>query len=129
VVIARYFGAIVFGVATAVAAWALVVGLHPMFSHVSLAALVPGLVAGLVGGFVAGWLAPRRKITIALLLGVLTAVYLMWSMLSRGITHGTHSPLLWYWPIWLIPTFSLGGYLSRSLWLPPNTSLERTRDR
>ena len=127
-VLARYISSIVLGIASAIATWALVLDTHPMFVSVSFAGLVPGIVAGLVGGFVAGWLAPRRKLIVPMLLGFLSAAFLLGSIFSRGSIRGDHNPFLWYWPMWLLPAFAIGGYLSRNLWLPPNTSLERTRE-
>jgi hypothetical protein len=120
--------AIVAGVAVAVGVWAAVVGAHPIFTELALSGLIPGVVAGLLGGLVVAMIAPRHKVVVATIAGSLVAAVLLQHLLRHGLSHGAKNPLLWYWPIWLIPSFAVGGFLSRRL-LSPNKSLERTRDR
>jgi hypothetical protein len=124
----RYIGALVLGIATAFGAWVLIAGSHPIFSVLSLAGLVPWIVAGMLGGFVAGLVAPQRKIVFASVVGIILAAVLLKFLLRHGLSHGNRNPWLWYAPIWLVPAFTIGGALSRRLWLSPNKSVERTRE-
>ena len=121
--------ALVGGVAVAVGVWAAVVGAHPIFTELALSGLIPGVVAGLLGGLVAAMIAPRYKVAVATLAGTLVSAVLLQHLLRHGFSHGAKNPMLWYWPIWLIPSFAVGGYLSRTRLLSPNKSLERTRGR
>jgi len=128
VVSPRYFLAIVLGLALAFIAWGAISSSHMIFMQVSLAGQIPGAVAGLLGGFVVALVAPRHKVLLAFLTGTAISIVLLRFFLRHGIPRFDRDTLLYCWPIWLGPSFALGGYLARNLWLSSNTSLERTRE-
>ena len=112
----RFLGGAIGGIACAVAVWTLVAPTHPVFGQLALSGLVVPLIAGIGGGFVSGVAAPRYKVGFAAVTGVALAIVLLAFMLRHGPSHLERNPLLWYWPIWLVPAFAIGGFLSRRLW-------------
>jgi hypothetical protein len=108
----RYVLAFALGDGVAVAAWFLVGSIHPRFWLMGPATVILGIVAGIAGGFSAGLVAPRRKVLISFLVGMVLAFVLLALYPIFGFHLGPRNPLLWYWPIWLIPGFVFGGFLS-----------------
>ena len=82
----------------------------------SLTGLSPTIVAGVAGGVLTAAIAPKHKIAIATILGVvigggLTAVIVFsgrFPLLDRN-------PVFWYWPAWFIPAFYFGGAVGKRL--------------
>jgi hypothetical protein len=112
----RFLGGAIGGIACAVGIWMLVVPIHPIFGQLSLSGLAVPIIAGVGGGFVSGVAAPHHKIRFAVITGVALTALLLAFMLRHGPSHLERNPLLWYWPIWLVPAFAIGGFLSRRFW-------------
>jgi hypothetical protein len=108
----RYARAPVLATAISVAAWIAIASIHPIFTRLALSGLVPVIVAGCAGGFVAALVVPRHKVMIASIIGASLALILI----SRFPNRGTRELWLWYWPLWLAPTYAIGGVLGRRLW-------------
>lgn len=110
---ARLMVGAVCGASVAVAAWILIVATNPVFfGRLSLSGLLAPIIAGMAGGFVAALAAPHHKVGLAAVTGVALTAILLAFMLRHGFTHAERNPLLWYWPIWLAPSFSVGGFLA-----------------
>jgi len=112
----RFFVGAIGGIACAVAVWMLVAPIHPIFGQLALIGLVVPIIAGIGGGFVSGLVAPHHKVGFAVITGIALTTVLLAFMLRHGPSHLERNPLLWYWPIWLVPAFAIGGVLSRGLW-------------
>lgn len=110
----RYFAAVLIGVGVAVSCWFLIATAHPIFHGYQPSALIPPVLAGLLGGMAAALLAPRHKVVIAVLCGVLIAGPFLGWLLRNGFSHFGRDPVYWYWPVWLIPAFALGGFMMRA---------------
>jgi len=78
--------------------------------------LVPTIIAGILGGVVAAVIFPKRKAVSACLVGILLAGCILFLLFRHSLGHGRHNPWLWYWPIWLVPTYAIGGFLGRRYW-------------
>ncbi len=104
--------ALIIGVITAIGAWIIVALSHPSFWRLEPMALIPPVFAGLLGGAITGLITPANKIRLAVFAGMIVALPAVAFLLRNGFSHFGRNPLLWYWPIWVVPAFSLGGYLS-----------------
>lgn len=106
------------GVTSAVGLAALVYlgvsSIHPIFSMLAMSALVPVVFAGLTGGFVCGLFVRPRKIWVAAIMGMACAFLLLGCMVLFGFYPGHRNPWIWFWPIWLVPSFTVGGALAPS---------------
>lgn len=97
--------------------WGAIASAHPIFSQLAPSGLVPPFAAGIVGGFVAGLFAPQHKLAFSACVGVFLAGALLGLMALTGhFQLGQRNPLFWFWPAWLVPSFIIGGVLSRGLW-------------
>jgi hypothetical protein len=103
------------GVAVSVALWISVESIHPIFSRFAASGLVPAIIAGTFGGFSSALVAPNRKILISFLVGVFLTGTLLLLFYRHEPAWSRHLWFYW-WPIWLIPSFVLGGYLGRRHW-------------
>ncbi len=110
----QYMLAVGCGIGVAFCIFGSVSQLHIIFIQLTLAGLIPSWIAGLSGGFVTGLIAPRHKLIVATSVGFFLMFLLMSFFLRYGWSHNDYRhPLIWYWPIYLLPTFALGGYLAR----------------
>jgi hypothetical protein len=103
------------GIAVSVAVWLFVDSIHPIFGRLAASGLVPAIVAGVFGGFTSALIAPKRKVRVAFLVGA----FLMATLLLLFYRHEptwSRNIWFWWWPIWLLPAFVLGGYLGRRYW-------------
>jgi hypothetical protein len=114
--VARYIGGVALGLVSCFAVWLSIAGAHPIFNQLALSGLVPIVAGGVIGGLVSGVFAPRHKLAFSSLVGLALAAVLLGYMAARNMTPGLRNPLIWYWPAYLIPSFILGGILSRRLW-------------
>jgi hypothetical protein len=111
----RYIGAVVLGIGSSIAAWLAVSNTLPIFSAFAPSGLVPTIVAGVLGGFICGAVAPRHKMALAAIVGLALAASLICIMVLTHMNALNRNPLLWYWPVYLLPTFAVGGILSRGV--------------
>jgi len=102
--------AFMLGIVTATSIWFAILysGYSPKLQATGL--LHP-IMSGLLGGFVATLVNPRNPIFLATLAGVFVAIPLLAFLLRHGFSHDSRNPLLWYWPIYLVPAFAGGGLL------------------
>mgnify|MGYP003565238397 CR=1 FL=1 len=96
--------------------WVALVKSIPGAGSMSFVGLVPTLGAGLVGGVLAAVIAPQHKLPIAICLGFIVGGGLVGIIfLSGRFPLLGRNPLFWYWPAWLIPSFSIGGLIGSLL--------------
>ena len=106
----RDITAFMLGIVTAISIWFAIFysGYTPKLQATGL--LHP-VMSGLLGGVVATLVNPRNPIFLATLAGVFVSVPLLAFLLRHGLSHDSHNPLLWYWPIYLAPAFAGGALL------------------
>jgi hypothetical protein len=103
------------GIGVSVTAWVFVTSIHPIFGQFSASGLVPAVVAGVLGGLASALLAPNRKVLVSFLVGLfLTSALLL--LFYRHEPRWSRDLWFWWWPIWLLPSYVLGGYLGRRYW-------------
>jgi hypothetical protein len=103
------------GIGISVAVWLVAVSIHPIFWQFGASGLVPAIVSGTLGGLTSSVIAPSRKVLISFLVGLLLTAGLLF--LLFGHEPGWSRNLwFWWWPIWLLPSYVLGGYLGRRYW-------------
>jgi hypothetical protein len=112
--VARYCMAPVVAIALSIAVWIGIIDLHPMFWRSAI--LVPTIIAGILGGVAAAMIFPKRKALSACLVGILLTGCILFLLFRHSFGHSRPNPWLWYWPIWLIPTYAIGGFLGRRYW-------------
>jgi hypothetical protein len=98
-----------------VLAWLFVSSIHPVFWEFAASALVPVIVGGVLGGVTSSVIAPKHKVLVASLAGLSLSGALLMVLFRHDIVR-FREPWIWYWPVWLIPSFAIGGYLSRRYW-------------
>ena len=71
------------------------------------------IAAGTFGGLVCAIIAPAHKIAIASGTGFLFGTFLLtaWYLFGQGQLPRDTNPLLWFWPIWLLPSYLFGGFI------------------
>jgi len=111
---ARFWLSPVIGISVCVAVWVIVVDIHPIFSRMAASGLVPVFVAGILGGLTVAVISPTRKVLVSFLAGLFLTVALLLLFSRQG--PGPRNPWFWYWPIWLVPSYVIGGYLGRRYW-------------
>jgi hypothetical protein len=112
------FGALL-AIIAALSVWCGLAAIHPIFTVFAASGLIPAVLAGLIGGFIAGLFAPSHKVAFSTFLGIaLVGVLLVFMVLFHYEPAGRNL-ILWYWPLWLVPCFAVGGFLSRKLWAGP----------
>ena len=113
----RYIASPVAGLALTILVWVSIIELMPRTgTRMSLVGLSPTIIAGVAGGALAATIAPKHKIVIATILGVvlgggLTAVIIF----SERFPLLNRNPVFWYWPAWFIPAFYFGGVVGKRL--------------
>ena len=112
----RYIGGAVLGLGASFGVWLAIALAHPIFRQLALSGLVPGIAAGVVGGLVAGALAPGHKVAFSAVVGFMLAGALLGGMVVAHMHPVQRNPFLWYWPAYLLPSFVVGGILSRGVW-------------
>ena len=112
----RFFLAAVFSAVVSFLVWAAVGEAHPIFIQLAPSGLLPVLVAGLLGGFTCGLIAPQRKPMFSAFVGICLSAVPLWLIASNDFPLGLRNPAIWYWPVWLIPTYAVGGFMSRHYW-------------
>jgi hypothetical protein len=111
----RYSLAPFIGIAVSVVTWMIVTSIHPIFSQLSPSGLVPVIVGGIVGGLSSAIVTPKNKVLVAFLVGLSLSVALLLVLFRHDVSR-FRNPLVWYWPIWLIPSYVVGGFLGRRYW-------------
>ena len=112
---ARFWLSPFMGVGVSVAVWLFVGSIHPIFWQLSASGLVPAILAGILGGLTAALVAPNRKVLVSFLVGLFLTVALL-LLFFHHEPGWSRNLWFWYWPIWLLPSYVLGGYLGRRYW-------------
>ena len=109
----RYLLAWIAGISITIFAWYLIATTHPTFTKLSIIGLVPSVAASILGGFVVACLSPKYKVKMALSVGFVVALPMLVFLLHSGFSHYGRNPFFWYWPVYVIPFFVVGGILGR----------------
>lgn len=109
----RMATAFTLGIGAAVLSWYFIGQLHSSFMQLTLLGLVPPVASGLIGGVVTAAITPNRKTVSATAAGVILTLPLLAFLLRNGLSHFGRNPFLWYWPVWLVPSFAIGGFLMK----------------
>lgn len=69
--------------------------------------------AGTFGGLICALIAPAHKIAIASGTGFVfgTIILTAWYLFGQGLPPPNTNPLLWFWPVWLLPSYVFGGFI------------------
>jgi hypothetical protein len=110
----RIVFAFVFGIGAAVFVWYLIGQSHHSFTQLGFLGLVPPIASGVIGGAITSTIAPNRKAIYATMAGLILVLPLLAFLLRNGFSHFGRNPFFWYWPIWLLPSFAVGGFLAQS---------------
>jgi hypothetical protein len=112
----RYILAWVLGIGVSVLAWYGISMSHRIFTHFGIGALVAPIVAGILGGAVVSIFAPKNKISMSAAVGFVVVSPIFYLLLHKGFNHFGRNPFIWYWPIYVIPSFIIGGIMGRNIW-------------
>jgi hypothetical protein len=112
---ARFWLSPFMGVGASVAVWLFVGSIHPIFWQLTASGLVPAILAGILGGLTAALVAPNRKVLVSFFVGLFLTIALL-LLFFRHEPGWSRNLWFWYWPIWLLPSYVLGGYLGRRYW-------------
>ncbi len=108
----RYVLAPLAGTAAGVATWLVVAPW--MVSPLNLglwSGVVSGSIAGFIGGTAVALFTPHNGLRIATFTGAFVSSILVTWWLFFGADRLGRPLLLWYWPIWIVPAFALGGWV------------------
>ena len=108
-----------FAITVAFGVWYVITAIHPIFTVLAISGLIPTVLAGLIGGFIAALFAPSNKVAFSAFLGFAIAGTLLVLMILFHYQPASRNLLLWYWPLWLVPCFAVGGFLARKPWVSP----------
>ncbi|WP_156879045.1 hypothetical protein [Oceanobacter kriegii] len=112
----RYILAWVLGISISFFAWYQIALAHPIFTQLGASGLVAPIAASLLGGFVVSVVSPSHKISMSVAVGFVVALPMLLFLLRNGFSHLGRNPFFWYWPVYVIPFFSIGGFLGRGIW-------------
>ncbi|MDB4263010.1 hypothetical protein N9842_02255 [Porticoccaceae bacterium] len=108
----RFIASSIVGPLAAVLIWAGIVSYGGPFSGMSILGLAPVIFAGVSGGIVSALIASSKKLQFTIAIGIIFGIGLLAVMFSgdRFPLLG-RNPFFWYWPVWLIPSFAIGGVI------------------
>lgn len=112
----RYISAWLLGICTTIITWNLVTLAYPIFMQFSISALIAPIIASILGGLVVAIFSPRHKVIMSAAVGFAISLPLLLFLLRNGLSHFDRNPFFWYWPVYVMPFFCVGGYLGRSIW-------------
>lgn len=112
----RYILALQLGIFGSVFVWYLIASFSPMFVQLGGSGLVPSAVASIFGGFVTASISPSNKVRVAAIAGFCISLPMYFYLFRYGLSHHGRNPFFWYWPIYVLPLFCLGGFLGRGVW-------------
>lgn len=99
------------GICMAVLAWLVTSWLLRGSEGHPVAVLAQGIVPGMAGGALVAWLSPRERFTMAATAGVFLSIVLIGLIVALDAERGGQALLIWYWPLWIAPSFLLGAAL------------------
>jgi len=105
--------AAIVGIFSCIAIWYLFIVSSIEFSRLTYLTILPPTIASLIGGLVIAAIAPKSGVKLSATAGCLLAFPLLALMLKSGFSHLGRNPLLWYWPMYIIPFFVLGACIHK----------------
>jgi len=112
----RYLIAFVLGIGAAYFVWSQITLSHPIFFQLGASGLIAPISASIFGGFIVASISPEHKIRMSAIAGLIVALPLMFFLFRNGFSHYDRNPFFWYWPVYVLPFFYLGGFLGRNVW-------------
>ena len=111
----QYISSVILGVTSSVLLWYFLVTSVQLFTKFSYWILVPPILSGVVGGAFVFYFAPEHKSKLTLIVGFLVAVPMLFFLFKNGFSHLGRNPIIWYWPVYIIPSFFIGGQIVNRL--------------
>ena len=111
----RIFLAVISGTIGAVLLWFGLLEIYPKFGRMNYISLIQPIMSGIFGGIVVSSIIEKRKIFYAFISSLLLVTPLMAFILRNGLSDFGRNPILWYWPLWLIPSFVVGGVIGYTI--------------
>ncbi len=107
----RYIVSPVLGVFAAILVAKFSLSFWPAAGSATILGVLWVFAAGTFGGVACSLIAPAHKIAVASGTRFVFGVYLLIVLFAgrHSQYHSDTSPLLWYWPIWLLPSYLFGG--------------------
>ena len=112
----RYISAWLLGICITIFTWNFITLALPIFMQFSISALIAPIIASILGGLVVAIFSPRHKVIMSAAVGFAISLPLLLFLLRNGLSHFDRNPFFWYWPVYVMPFFCVGGYLGRSIW-------------
>lgn len=112
----RYVLAVILGISVSVTVWLQIASAHPIFAQLQLSGLIAPVAASILGGFIVSVVSPKHKIRLSALVGFVVTLPMLVFMLNDGFSHFGRNPFIWYWPVYIVPFFCVGGFLGRNIW-------------
>ena len=111
--VGRYLASPILGACTAIFAFGILLSSWPDAGSASTLGTLLIVIVGIVGGIVSAIVAPSHRVMLAAGTGLIFGSLLLISFFIFGqSTQPPHvNALLWYWPIWLLPSFFTGGII------------------